>query len=383
MPASRTTNVRRGIIHVIHHREYSGAERAHLPLMLADPRPLLACPPGSSTESFTRQLGIETVPLPYRPMRSSAGRRETLRSIGRGVSSAWALRSLLKRLPDRSIVVGSGPRDSMLAALATTGFRGRRNVWVLTQLVRPGPLTTAIRLLARLRADRVIAHSQAVFDGFVGRSRALRARSTVVHPGIDVGAFTIPATRPQASRVAIVGYISEVKRTDLAVEVARRVATRLPDFELLVVGSAQYRPEDFELERRLTDQVAADPLLRDHVRFCGYVSDVPRLLRGVRVLLHTCEVEGFGLAIVEAMAAGLPVVAPRVGGPSEIVDDQVTGLLYEPGDVGEAARHVERLLRAPEEAEAMGRAGRARAERLFAAETYVAGFSSVIDTLPV
>jgi glycosyltransferase involved in cell wall biosynthesis len=374
--------VRRGIIHVIHLPDYSGAERAHLPLMLADSHALLACPPGSSTESFMRGLGIETVPLPYRSMRSSGGRREMLRSVGRGVASAWALRSLLKRLPDRSIVVGNGPRDSMLAALATTALRGRRNVWVMTQLVRPGPLTSAIRVLARWRADRVIAHSQAIFDGFVGRSRALRARTTVVHPGIDVGAFTILPTRPQASRVAIVGYISEVKRTELALDVARELATRVPDFELLVVGSAQYRPEDFEFERRLTEQAAADPLLREHVRFCGYVDDIPRLLHEVRVLLHCCEVEGFGLALVEAMAAGLPVVAPRVGGPSEIVEDGVTGLLYAPGDASEATRHVERLLRATEEAEAMGRAGRARAQRLFAAETYVAGFSSVIDTLP-
>ena len=365
---------------MIQHCEPSGAEVGHLPLLLADPDPLLACPPGSPTERMAHERGIPTVPLPYRTMRMSAGWGELARSIVRGVRMARDLRGVLRAHPERTIVVGNTLTPSLVASIATAGTR-RKPVWVAAQFIPRRSLRAAVRLLARATADRVLVPSAAVHDDFVGSSRRLRARAHVTHPGIDVRRFAVNGPRNIAGRVALVGYISSVKRTDLALEIARQVAARAPEFELLIVGCAQYRPEDFEFERMLQERVDADPLLREHVRFCGYERDIPAMLASVSALLHCCPVETFGVALLEAMAARVPVVAPGAGGPLDIVDHEVTGLLYPPGDVSQAAAHLLRLLADPVRASVMGTAARARVERLFTSGAYVASVSSALEGL--
>ena len=96
----------------------------------------------------------------------------------------------------------------------------------------------------------------------------------------------------------------------------------------------------------------------------GAVADpAPELARAF-CLLHCAEREPFGMAVLEALAAGRPVVAPAAAGPAEIVD-RSCGLLYEPGDARAAAAALTDLLGDPERASALGAAGRARAGREF------------------
>lgn len=365
---------------MIQHCEPSGAEVGHLPLLLADPDPLLACPPGSPTERMARERGIPTVPLPYRTLRMSAGWGELARSIVRAVQMARDLRGLLRAHPERPIVVGNTLTPSLVASIAAAGMR-RKPVWVAAQFIPRRSVRAAVRLLARATAERVLVPSTAVHDDFVGRSRGLRGRAHVTHPGIDMQRFAVDRPTDTAARVALVGYISTVKRTDMALEIAREVAAQVPEFELQIVGCAQYRPEDFAFERALQERVAADPLLRKHVRFCGYERDVPALLANVSALLHCCPVETFGVALVEAMAAGVPVVAPAAGGPLDIVEHERTGLLYAPGDVSEAASQLVRLLAEPAWAREMGMAARRRVERRFTSPAYVASVSSALEGL--
>jgi glycosyltransferase involved in cell wall biosynthesis len=108
---------------------------------------------------------------------------------------------------------------------------------------------------------------------------------------------------------------------------------------------------------------------------------VPAALRRVAVLLHCRPDEPFGIALVEAMALGLPVVAPRSAGPTEIVEDGVTGFLYPPGQAEPAARCIVRLLSDAELADRMGRAARRAAERRFASEDYVASIERMLAGL--
>ena len=91
--------------------------------------------------------------------------------------------------------------------------------------------------------------------------------------------------------------------------------------------------------------------------------------------------EGFGLVLVEAMAAGRPVVASAVGPIPEIVVDGVTGLLVPPGDPAALAEAIIRVLQDPELASAMGRAGRARVERELRVDTMVARTEALYDEL--
>jgi glycosyltransferase involved in cell wall biosynthesis len=133
-------------------------------------------------------------------------------------------------------------------------------------------------------------------------------------------------------------------------ELKRRIGK--PPCQLLIVGDG---PARGELES-----------LRDHlglsswVVFSGTRRDVPRVLHALDVFVLPSLYEGFGIAILEAMAAGKPVVATTVGGIPEFVVPGETGLLVEPGNHGALAKAIEDLLRDPERARDMGMRGRAR-----------------------
>jgi glycosyltransferase involved in cell wall biosynthesis len=112
--------------------------------------------------------------------------------------------------------------------------------------------------------------------------------------------------------------------------------------------------------------------LEDRVAFLGGQENVSATLAGWDVLAHPSLDEGFGPSVLEAMAAGLPVVATRVGGLPELIDDRATGLLVRPGDPPGLARALHILLGNPACARAMGSAGYVRAAAHFSVDRMVA-----------
>jgi glycosyltransferase involved in cell wall biosynthesis len=221
-------------------------------------------------------------------------------------------------------------------------------------------------------AHRVLCLSEAIANDLCGDSKRLRQLATVVHPGVDLTAFAVPPDPPAPTKAAVVGHISHVKRTDLAIDIAERVASEVPEFRLRVVGRAQFRDEDFALERELQERARSSPALAATVEFAGFATDIGEALRNCGLLLHCRPDEPFGIALIEAMAVGVPVVAPASAGPLEIVEDGETGILYEPGDVAAGAAAVLRLLDDPGVARQMGLAARARVEKHFALERQLA-----------
>jgi glycosyltransferase involved in cell wall biosynthesis len=129
-------------------------------------------------------------------------------------------------------------------------------------------------------------------------------------------------------------------------------------------------------------QAAAAERGVDHlVTFEGFRADVAQVMADLDVFVLPSLWEGFGLVLLEAMAAGRPVVASAVGPIPEIVVDGVTGLLVPPGDPAALAEAVIKLLRDPELAAAFGRAGRARAERELRLDTMVERTEALYDEL--
>src|SRR5262249_11521427 len=121
---------------------------------------------------------------------------------------------------------------------------------------------------------------------------------------------------------------------------------------LVVVGEG---PEEMTIR-----EFVSQNQLEHNVRLLGLRSDVSRLLAAADVFFLTSINEGIPLTIIEAMAAGLPVISTQVGGVAEVVCEGQTGLLAPAGDVEALARHVLRLA-ASEERQRMGHAGRERA----------------------
>jgi glycosyltransferase involved in cell wall biosynthesis len=117
------------------------------------------------------------------------------------------------------------------------------------------------------------------------------------------------------------------------------------------------------------------------VEFRGFREDVAGELARLDILVHASLIpEPFGQVVVEGMAAGLPVVAPRAGGPSEVIEHDVTGLLYEPGDARALASCIGDLADDPGRRDRLGRAATAKA-RDFAPEIIAAQLSEMYRAL--
>jgi glycosyltransferase involved in cell wall biosynthesis len=214
------------------------------------------------------------------------------------------------------------------------------------------------------------------------------SRTRVVYGGADPVRF---APDPEAVRrgVLFVGRLTPHKGVD------RLIQALPPGAELRLAGSIGHDPDP--PESAYPDLLRELGAARGGVDFLGVVadSDLPALYRSARVLalpsVHlTCygrEVavsELLGLAAIEAMASGTPVVASRVGGLPEVVEDGVTGFLVEPGDVVELRERLAELLADARLAERLGRTARDRVLETFTwdacADRCLAAYSELVDT---
>jgi len=220
------------------------------------------------------------------------------------------------------------------------------------QVRRPGSLLK--RMAVTLMADRIVAVSEAVKAALVAAG-ADPARIRVIPGGVETAAFAaVPPPVPGV--VGALGRLEWEKGFDVLLE----AMTSLPaDVRLLLGGEGQQRAALAAQVERLG--------LQSRVRLTGFVSDVPAFLGQTGIFVLPSRSEGLGLVLLEAMAAGRPVVATRVGGIPEVVVDGETGLLVPPDDPSALAAAVLRLLRDPDLALRMGEAGRRRVEALFSA----------------
>jgi glycosyltransferase involved in cell wall biosynthesis len=167
----------------------------------------------------------------------------------------------------------------------------------------------------------------------------------------------------------VLGALVQWKRTDLALE----VASLLPELRLEIAG-APIPGDDPGFEQALRRRAAASDL-RDRVTFLGAVADPRPALARAHCLLHCADAEPYGLALVEALASGRPVVAPAAAGPIEIAGDG--GRLYPPGDARAAAHAIEAVLADPD----IRARARARAEAHFSVEASAARLRAALTTI--
>jgi glycosyltransferase involved in cell wall biosynthesis len=336
-----------------------GAERILLDCAGGLSRPaVVACPDGPLAAA-AREQGLEVATVRARSieLRSTPGQSARAASAIAGLAREVA--GLVRRRQPAVTVAWS-----MRALLACAVVPRGPLLFHHNDLLPHGLVGGAVRRAAR-RAHRVVCLSQAIADdlGLPG--------AEVIHAGVDLERLhpagpAPPADAPALTLGAIVGW----KRPDLALEVAARV----PELRLRLAGE----PLD-ESGRRLLDGLrrrAAQPDLAGRVELVGRVDDPAELLRGSACLLHCAEREPYGLALVEALASGVPVVAPSAGGPGEIVDESC-GALYPPRDADSAAQAVRRVLADP----TLRGGARARAESEFDRERSRARFSRVLEEL--
>ena len=229
-------------------------------------------------------------------------------------------------------------RDYPIAALvsARTG-----TPFVLTRHVL-FPMKRINRLLLR-RASRVIAVSNAVADVLRKQHIFATEKIVTIHNGVDIARFEGKkhASKRDHLTVGMIGEISSIKGQAEFVRAAAILAGERTDVQF-VIGGEDRSPDG--RNRREIEALITRFALNEHVRLIGWQDDVAGLIASFDVYVSPSRFDAFGIAIIEAMACGVPVVATESAGAMEIIDDGRTGLLAPIGDADGLAAAISKLL---------------------------------------
>ncbi len=343
-------------------------------LLAEGARVCVVAPAGSAFAARTGEMGARVVEAPMSTRHARAAVAAIRETAAHHAPPAGR----------RPVLVGSGFFTNLLVRLARGGT-ARGAAVVNVAAVMPGAsrfegegaaalaLRRAMDAATRTRVDRYIAVSEAVAAG-LRSGGADPARIEVVLNGIDFVALDEAAARsdtvPALGDAPVVACIARLEPVK-GVEHFVRAAAFVDGAVFAVAGTGS-------LESRLRE-IAAAQHGGSRVEFLGSVPSAAALMVRADVVCVPSLSEAFGLVAGEAMALGRPLVATRVGGLPEVIDDGETGLLVDAGDPAALAAAVGQLLGDRDLAARLGAAGRERARALFDAERMAAGYVAIID----
>jgi len=211
------------------------------------------------------------------------------------------------------------------------------------------------------------------------------SRVTCIRNGIDLDGKSVQTDRWRTRKelgvdsetclIGTVGRLTPVKGIPYLMEAARVLLRQGAKVKILVVGEGSIRQDLMAQTRSLG--------ITDNVVFLGHREDTDVLLQALDIFILPSLSEGIPMALLEAMAASRAVVASRVGGIPEIIEDEVEGYLVEPMDVDGLAKRCRQLIESPEISVKMGEQGRKRVERDFSATAMADRVASVYKELLV
>jgi glycosyltransferase involved in cell wall biosynthesis len=227
--------------------------------------------------------------------------------------------------------------------------------------------------LGALLADAVIAVSPSA-----AAQLPPRARPVIVSNAADPSAFDAVEPANEGVHLVCATRLTPEKGVDVLLDAAALLKQDVPDLRVLVLGDTQAGHEAYRAE--LTRQ-ASRLGVAANVCFAGFVEQPFRRWAGARVYVQPSRTEGVPLAVAEAMASGLPVVATAVGGVPELLDRGRAGVLVPPNDVEALASAIKGLLDDPEGAARLAEAGRARVATHYTVDRMVDGVEAVYRSL--
>lgn len=307
-------------------------------------------PRSHAAQEYIEQLPVSPAFLEF------PGNYRNLRQTG---ACLRALRRLLRDIkPD--IVHTYLWTSSIFTSLASLGLPTRRVSHVVD---RRGDRQSArwrgrlnVRMtgwLLRRRSGYFAAVSEACRHHAITQYHAPASHVVTAHNGIDLRKFS-PANMPVFRRpTVVIGSMSRFvneKGYEYLVDAFRIVAKEIDNVRLTIAGDGPTFPK--------IEAVVKQTGLTDRISLPGRVESTPEFYAGLDVfVVPSVEAEGLPTTILEAMATGLPVIATDIGGATEVIKDEATGLIVPSRDTAALAAAIRRLVSSPEEAERMGRAG--------------------------
>jgi L-malate glycosyltransferase len=328
------------------------------------------------------RAGVPVIDLGFGEVSSRLGVAR-VRAVIRWMFGVVRFTRLLGRLrPD--VVHGVLPHAYVVGAVAArlagvpVVVAGRRS---LANFKRGRPLYRLAERVVNRWTDLVIANCHAVRNDTLASERLDPGKVVVVHNGLEVTRYDAPVDPELRAAlqvgpgpvVIVVANLIAYKGHTFFLKAWAEVCRAWPDAVALLVGDGP--------ERAALEALARDLGVAERVRFLGTRTDVPALLAISDLLVHPSTEEGFCNAILEAMAAGRPVVATDVGGNREAVVDGETGLLVPSRDARPLAGAIASMLERPDLAKRMGIAARQRVAATFDRSMMVRRYEDVYDGL--
>ncbi len=359
------------VLQVVTLSEWGGAQ--HIVYLLAkylrsEYEITVACAPGGLLVKRLRELGVRVIeipelcrlPHPIRDLRALWRLYRLMRAERFDIVHTHSTKAgLLGRLAARL----AGVPVILFTAHGWAFSEGRPWLWrwLLAQAERL-PALFSTKIICVSEHDRQVA----LRDGVTSPEKLV-----VIPNGLEPGLFCTPTEkrelRAQLGASDAVGIVTMVGRLappkDFETLIAAWEGLRAPGWRLWIVGEGPLRS-------RLEQSVHAKGL-REQIEFLGERHDVPTLLQASDICVLASRWEGMPLTIIEAMLAGLPVIATRVGGIPELVQGEVTGLLVPPGDPLALQNALEQLIVSEGSRRLFGERGRQRALQQFTAECMI------------
>lgn len=231
----------------------------------------------------------------------------------------------------------------------------------------------------------IIACSDAAKETLINYERVDPRKITVIYNGTSINKFRLQNIKQrQLIRdnlkvvdnivLTFTAHLRPEKGHQYLLEAISKIKSQYPNIILLLIGEGVLRNELQEKTRQLN--------IEENVRFLGYRADIPDLLSATDIYVHSSVNEGFGIAIIEAMAVGLPVVATNVGGIPEIVINGVNGILVSPENPQALADAIKDLIDNPDKRKRLAEKARQHVEVTFTnnimAKEYIGIYSKLV-----
>lgn len=312
------------------------------------------------------KLGVKTVRI-SQPAWLGCGTMDSwLYSMRLLPKAVEEIRSVIRKENISGVVTNASviPAGALAAAI-----EGVPHLWIAREFVGQGGMVgpldaTLVHGCMGALSARVVCVSEALATA-VAKTINLE-KVAVVHSGIDTGWFARCAPDHDNHVIVSVGTTTPEKGLDDLVEAACILAEDNLSFTVRVVGDFDLLSYKEKVEKRLLSLG-----IQQHFQFINFQKDIRPCLDRAAVACMPSHAEGMGMTIVEAMAAGLPVVATDCGGPRDLIDHDQTGLLVPVGSPDTLAGALRRILADTNLAAAMGQAGRMRARQRFDADATV------------
>lgn len=377
------------IVYLNHSGKVSGAEISLLTFFKGlrgtkEIEPILICPTEGVLKERVQNMGFRVAEIESfeagftsNPL-SFLGYGVRLLRIGRKFAS-------IVKESNADLIDASSVRGGLVASTSTLFHKIPILVHVRDCVPRNKIGILTRRIIAR-RASKIVANSSYVAHHFALDDSMFRKIDVVYNP-LDLSTFNpqkVDGTQLKKMFKAndsypllgVIGQISPWKGLVDVIGAMPEVLSSFPEARLLVVGEPK-----FDTASARYDNVAYFKELRSLVKklnlkkeviFTGERSDIPEVMKAIDLLILASWEEPFGRTLIEAMAMEKPVISTNVGGPTEIIEDTVNGVLVSPKNPQIIARAIIQLASKKKKSEEMGRRGRKKVEKRFNTDTYIA-----------